>query len=295
MTGQQQTQQGQADRLAAALALLEQGVTTLLTDDAFAAYLRTLARFHQYSARNVLLIHCQRPDATRVAGYRAWQALGRQVRRGEHGIRILAPHRRLLPLAETDPADTERLEIITGFGVVTVFDIAQTDGAPLPTPPVPQLLAGDTPVAIWLWNRLAIFLAAEGVNLTRAALPQGLGCYLPLRRQVVVAASLTDVQAAKTLAHECAHHVALTVRLDHLAGPRADAETIAEGAAFVLLAHYGLDTSAYTFPYVAGWAADRAVLARNLAAIRTTAARLIDAVVPPVAANAAPAPLARAA
>jgi antirestriction protein ArdC len=231
-----------------------------------------------------------------VAGYHAWQALGRQVRRGEHGIRILAPHRRRLPLAEDDPAEAERLSIITGFGVVAVFDVAQTDGVPLLTPPAPQLLAGDTPVATWLWHRLAIFLAAEGVNLTRAELPHGLGCYFPLRRQVVVAPDLTGDQAVKTLAHECAHHVALTAGLDQLAGPRADAETIAEGAAFVLLAHYGLDTSAYTFPYVAGWAADRAVLARNLAATRTTAARLIDAVVPPVAlAGTAPAPLAPAA
>src|SRR4051794_3767880 len=76
------------------LDLLERGVADLLNSEGFAAYLRTMARFPAYSARNVALIHLQRPDAMNVAGYRAWQGLGRQVRRGEKGIRILVPHRR---------------------------------------------------------------------------------------------------------------------------------------------------------------------------------------------------------
>src|SRR4051812_38271582 len=81
------------DRLRSVLDLLERGVTDLLDSDGFAAYLRTMARFPAYSARNVALIHLQRPDATHVAGYRAWQGLGRQVRRSEKGIRILVPYR----------------------------------------------------------------------------------------------------------------------------------------------------------------------------------------------------------
>lgn len=280
MARQGMTSERGDERLAAVLATLERGVEALLTSDGFAAYLRAMARFPAYSARNVALIHAQRPDATRVMGYRAWQALGRQVRRGERGIRILAPYRRTIaPDDGGDAADGERAATaISGFGVATVFDIAQTDGEPLPAPTAPQLLAGGSPVAAWVWDRLAAFLADEGVPLERRPLAHGYGVYFPVIRRVAVHVALDGDQAAKTLAHECAHHVALTRAVGQHGASRADAETIAEGAAFTVLARFGLDSGAYSFPYVATWAADRAVLARNLAAIRTTAATLIAAV-----------------
>jgi len=222
------------ERMVAALVLLDAGIGAIVDGASFRAYLATLARFPTYSARNVALIHAQRPDATRVAGYRAWQALGRQVRKGERGIRILAPYRR---------ADA----------------------------PAPHLLAGASDAGTWLWDRLAAFLVAEGLALIREETGRANGYYAPARRRVAVHARLSGDQATKTLAHECAHHVA---------GARAgvnsaDAETIAEGAAFVVLAHYGIDASGYTFPYVARWAADRATLTRNLEAIRATAYTLI--------------------
>jgi hypothetical protein len=168
--------------------------------------------------------------------------------------------------------------VITGFGVATVFDIAQTDGEPLPAPTAPQLLAGDSPVASWLWDRLAAFLDIEGVPLDRRPLTQGYGVYFPVICRVAIHADLDGDQAAKTLAHECAHHVSLTRAVGQHGASRADAKTIAEGAAFAVLARFGLDSGDYSFPYVAAWAADRAVLTRNLAAIRTTAATLIAAV-----------------
>src|SRR4051794_33956420 len=120
------------DRLRGVLDLLERGVAYLLDSEGFAAYLRTMARFPAYSARNVALIHLQRPDATYVAGYCAWQALGRQVRRGERGIRILVPYRHAATPDDGEETADERATTITGFGVGTVFDIAQTDGDPLP-------------------------------------------------------------------------------------------------------------------------------------------------------------------
>jgi antirestriction protein ArdC len=267
------------ERLAATLALLDEGIAATLTSDGFAAYLRTLARFSTYSARNVALIHRQRPDATRVAGYRAWQTLGRQVRRGEHGLRILVPYRHAAtPPDGEDATDAERTTTISGFGVVTVFDLAQTDGEPLPAPTAPQPLVGDSALARWLWVHLAAFLAGEGVTLARRSLSEGNGVYFPLTRLVVVRSCLSDEQAAKTLAHECAHHVALTRAIGAHGASRADAETIAEGAAFATLARCGIDTGDYSFPYVAAWAADRAVVTRNLAAIRETAATLIAAI-----------------
>ena len=276
---ERRTTDGQGgERLAAALALLEQGITDLLTDDGFAAYLRMVARFPAYSARNIALIARQRPDATRVAGYQAWRMLGRQVRRGERGIRILVPYRRTATQHGDDSATDGERATIGGFGVASVFDVAQTDGTPLPAPPAPLPLIGDSPAATLIWDRLAAFLADEGVTLTRRALDQGNGVYFPLTRLIIVRADLGGDQAAKTLAHECAHHVALTRALGAHGAARADAETIAEGAAFATLARYGLDTGGYSFPYVAAWAADRAALTRNLAAIREMAATLIAAV-----------------
>jgi len=259
------------ERMAAALALLDAGIGALVDGPSFRAYLATLARFPTYSARNVALIHAQRPDATRVAGYRAWQALGRQVRQGERGLRILAPYRRVLAEGNEQRDTDDRGALVTGFGVATVFDLAQTEGAPLAEAPAPHLLAGASDAATWLWERLAAFLAAEGLALAREETGRANGYYAPARRRVVVNARLVGDQATKTLAHECAHHVAGA----RAGANMADAETIAEGAAFVVLDHFGLDAGDYTFPYVARWAVDRATLTRNLEAIRATAYTLI--------------------
>ncbi len=254
----------------------------------FAPQLRTLV--HQGSARNKdersFAAACQahdvvltsfalaRLDATRVAGYHAWQALGRQVRNGERGIRIIAPYRRVLAEGGKATAAGDGGALVTGFGVATVFDLAQTEGAPLADAPLPHLLTGASDAASWLWERLAAFLAAEGIALAREETGRANGYYVPARRRVAVHARLTGDQAAKTLAHECAHHVA-----GARAGARgADAETIAEGAAFVVLHYFGIDAGGYTFPYVARWAEDCAVLTRNLEAIRATAYTLIHVV-----------------
>ncbi len=259
------------ERMAAALALLDAGIGTIVDGASFRAYLATLARFPTYSARNVALIHAQRPDATRVAGYRAWQALGRQVRKGERGIRIIAPYRRVLAVGDQEGDADDGGALVTGFGVATVFDLAQTEGTPLDEAPAPHLLASASDAAAWLWEQLAAFLAAEGVALAREETGRANGYYAPAGRRVAVHACLDGDQATKTLAHECAHHVA-----GARAGARgADDETIAEGAAFVVLHHFGIDAGGYTFPYVARWAADRAVLTRNLEAIRATAYTLI--------------------
>jgi len=262
------------ERMVAALVLLDAGIGAIVDGASFRAYLATLARFPTYSARNVALIHAQRPDATRVAGYRAWQALGRQVRKGERGIRILAPYRRALAEGDEQGDADDRGALVTGFGVATVFDLAQTEGAPLADAPAPHLLAGASDAGTWLWDRLAAFLVAEGITLIREETGRANGYYAPARRRVAVHARLSGDQATKTLAHECAHHVA---------GARAsvnsaDAETIAEGAAFVVLHHVGIDAGSYTFPYVARWAEDCAVLTRNLEAIRATAYTLIHVV-----------------
>lgn len=259
------------ERLAAALALLEEGIGAIIDGPSFARYLQAMARFHAYSARNVALIHVQRPAATRVAGYRAWQTLGRQVRKGEQGIRIIVPHRRTSMEADEEGEAAS----VSGFGVATVFDVRQTDGDPLPPAPTAQLLAGVTDAGAWLWDRLAGFLAGEGITLAREDTGWANGAYWGARRRIAVHPRLTGDQATKTLAHEVAHHVADTRIVGRGGVASADAETIAEGAAFVTLHHFGIDTSGYSFPYVAGWARDRAVFVRNLEAVRATAHTMI--------------------
>ena len=255
------------ERVNAALTTLEQGIDGILEGQAFAAYLATMARFHHYSFGNVLLIKLQRPDATRVAGYQRWQQLGRQVKRGEQGIKILVPHR----VKTTDAETGEEQVIVRSFGLGTVFDIGQTEGQPLPEPPVAQEIRQATDAGAALYTHLERFLAGHGITVTQEKLERGHGYYAPTERRIAIGRHLAGDQRAKTLAHEAAHAVA-----EHRGDTRReDAETVAESAAFVVLHHYGIDTSSYTFPYVAGWAQNRQVVRRNLEAIQRTAHALI--------------------
>jgi antirestriction protein ArdC len=107
---------------------LQGAVERLVDSDEWRAMLEVAARFHTYSANNQLLIYLQWPQATRVAGYRAWQRLGRQVRKGERGIQILAPRRRVRAVETEDSDEPERVQVLTGFRVVHVFDVSQTEG-----------------------------------------------------------------------------------------------------------------------------------------------------------------------
>ena len=260
------------DRLAATLRTLDEGITSILDSDAFAHYLAVMSRFHQYSFGNILLILAQRSDATHVAGYRRWQSLGRQVRKGEQGIRILVPHRRVVELEEGEEGEEgEEMTIVQGFGVGSVFDITQTDGEPLPEPPAAQAIREATDTGAALYGALERYVTAQGITLVREELSRGYGYYAPARQRIGIDRRLDDDQATKTLAHETAHAVA-----DHRGGiARADAETVAESAAYVVLGHYGIDSSGYTFPYVARWAENRAILRRNLAAIQQTSHTII--------------------
>ena len=263
------------ERMQQALGLLEAGIAAILDSESFAGYLRAMARFHRYSAHNVALILAQNPDATHVAGYRAWQQLGRQVRKGEKGLVILVP---LVSRVKGDgdaEADEPDERVVTRFGVGYVFDIAQTDGEPLPEPPAVEAIAGATDRGAALWEALAGWLTAQGVALEVRDCGRPNGSYAPATRTIVVHERLVGTdQATKTLAHEAAHFVA-----EHRCSlPREDAETVAEGAAYVVLHHFGLDTSGYSFPYVARWAEDKAVLRRNLEAIREVAAAIVEGV-----------------
>jgi hypothetical protein len=262
------------DRLVAA-------VEDLVSSEQWRAMLEVSARFHNYSTNNQLLIFLQCPNATRVCGYRAWQRLGRQVRKGECGIQILAPCRkRVSPVeAEREQDEVGRVEVLTGFRVVHVFDVSQTDGAELDEI-APRRLTGE--VSERLIDALEHRVADEGFMLRREAIARSSrNGYADFeRRLVVIREDLSGAQEMKTLIHELAH---LLLHRDTDLCDRAVAEVEAESVAFVVASALGLDTSDYSFPYVARWGGGDAELVAATAERVITAAGDLLASVPSLA------------
>jgi DNA primase len=240
-----------------------------------------------------MLIAAQRPGATMVAGYEAWQSLGRQVNKGERGIQILAPIIRRAsrdvpaqPVEETaaTPADDPRPRI-TGFRVAYVWDVEQTSGDPLPQRPQPSLLHGQAPDG--LWDRLADQLHARGFTLIRGDCGDANGYTRFDTRTVQVRGDVDDAQAAKTLAHELAHVILhdpdqLQAADTRLCRGRVEVE--AESVAYLVATTQGLATDAYSFPYVAHWA-NRAgsaslgeVLEQTAQRVQAAAHTILDAI-----------------
>jgi antirestriction protein ArdC len=259
----------------AALDTLEQGLENILDSGTFRNYLESMSKFHDYSYNNVMLIMAQKPDAERVAGFNTWKQLGRNVKKGEHGIRILAPLLHKVP--DQDEPGKYRQQLV-GYKTVSVFDVKQTDGKPLPDRPHAWNLQGDSDNAKYLYRNLSTYAIEDGArSVTRQAfrhLDGANGFYTPATKDIVVSDHLGGVHAAKTLAHESAHHTARHTMAEN----QKDVETVAESAAFVTLHHFGLDTSSYSFPYLASWAKDKDTFKRNLAAIQKTSHTMIQGI-----------------
>jgi len=259
------------EKLDATIDMLAKKVEQIVAGDGYRAYLKMLSRFHTYSANNIALILAQRPDATKVMGYgnkagtTGWKSLGRQVRQGEKGIAIIRPMHRTIRDAEDTTA--EPVTVLRGFTAATVFDVSQTEGKPLPHEPRPGDLTEDETVrSLELKVALLRFIDERGVRVVRDHAGTQRGYWHPDKREIGVRADLTGVRELKTVAHETAHMLA-----DHRreSVDMADAETVAESVAFVLLDHYGIDTSSDSVPYIAGWARDPAVVQRNLDTVRS--------------------------
>jgi hypothetical protein len=258
-----------------ALSMLEEGVERITSGEEFRRYLAFSARFHHYSARNCLLILWQRPDASRVAGYRKWQEMGRQVRRGEEAIRILAPVSRTVE----DEGTGEKARILVGFRVASVFDVSQTDGEPMPEAPRAENLDPDDPadVSSRVYGGLLWLCEAEGVPVDLTDLAPGYyGSYHHKERRIVLNRALCEVERATTLAHEVTHH--LLHRQDDGATTKAIRETEAEGVAFAVFSYFGFDTSRFSFAYVSRYAGEPEVLTAALDRIQKAAYRMIEAV-----------------
>lgn len=223
-------------------------VKSITTSDDWQAFLRFTRSFHHYSPTNRMLIFAQCPEATHVAGYRDWQARGRQVRKGEHGLRILAP------LVGKDPEDESKRRVY-GFREVSVFDVSQTDGDPLPENPAPySRLTGEAQG----WDALVAYVEANGgkVTVTDAMLAEG---DTNTRTREVRVQPAEQAHMVAVLAHECGH---LTVHVNdddtrEYVECRGDMEVEAESIAYIVCDRLGLDTSTTSTAYMAGWASSK--------------------------------------
>ena len=263
-------------------ATIAEQVEALRESETWARFLTFAQSFHRYSLGNLLLIFAQRPEATHVAGYRTWQKLNRQVRKGERGIRIFGG-RDVRTTVENEKGEEEEQRRVRFFPV-SVFDMAQTDlideEAGDPSTIVRALDADDE---AGIYDAVADYLTGKSWTVTRehiAGATQGFTD--PDGRRVVIEANLSPADAAATILHEAAH-VILHADEDHAeyVEHRGIKETEAESVAYVVAGMLGLDTSAASVGYVAGWSkcdADtiKATAANVLRAAHTLAAALTE-------------------
>ena len=276
---------------------LQQGIQNLFESDSYAAYLKTMSRFHAYSTRNTLLIHMQKPNATLVTGYRAWQTkFKRYVKEGEKAIKILAP----VPFViheKKEKLDTEtRLPVIDEHGMpvveltelrlarfkaVNVFDVSQTDGEPLPT--LVQTLSGDVEQYAAFMDALR---AVSPLPIVIEPLPEDTDGKCVFGDRIILRAGMSEIQTVCAAIHEITHaklHDIESLRLmDETATPkdRRTEEVEAESVSYVVCQHFGIETGTNSFGYVAQWSKTRELkeLNASLDTIRKTAADLIETV-----------------
>ena len=267
-------EQRQAER-EALLERLGEKVATLGSSTEWIAYLRFMSAFRRYSFNNLMLIALQCPNATHVAGFRKWQELGRQVRKGEKAFKILGYSTK--KITKTDPVTGEEVEDrVKRFPVLSVFDVTQTDGEPVPSNAY-QLPTGEGPAG--MLERLSAWLRGEGWTLRELPLGGMMEGYTDHQRRIIATeAGLEPAARLVVLLHEAAHALLHENDADYVTH-RGVCETEAESTAYVIANLIGMDVDASSVSYVAGWAkADREVItaaATNvLRAVNTIAAAL---------------------
>lgn len=251
------------------IAALEAGESACLRD-----YLASMARFHRYSAGNVLLIHMQCPHATRIAGFRTWQSLGRHVRRGERAIRIFAPIAWRKPDEEKDEAK------VIAFKTACVFDVSQTKGKPLPAFAAVTGDPGDHLAG------LKGFIADSGILLEYAERLGGADG-MSMGGRIVLRAGLAPAEEFSVLAHETAHELLHTKDVPREIEKKV-CETEAEAVAFVVCQAIGLDTNTAASDYIQLYRGDRNTLLTSLERIQRAASTIIKGVLATGKPSAAP-------
>jgi len=255
------------------LSKLEEGVESVRTSEGWTKWLKFQASLYNYSWNNCMLIAMQCPTATVVMGYNKWLDHGRQVRKGEKGIRILAPCFKKVEKTN-EKGETKEESKLVYFRTVSVFDVSQTDGEEIPAP-CQKLEGGDKE----LFDRLVAYSEGRRVPVRLENIAGSAnGYYDCIGKFIAVKASNSPAQRTKTLAHEIAHSI-LHSDLSRDEQSREDRELEAESVAFVVCAHFGLDTSNYSFGYVATWKGEGAKegLKKSAKRIADTAKQIINA------------------
>ena len=275
---------------------LEQGIKELFESEKYKTYLNTMSKFHNYSFNNTMLIAMQKPDATLVAGFKAWQKnFDRHVKKGEKGIRILAPApykikeerdkidpvtQELLLDKDGNPQKEEVEITIPAFRAVSVFDVAQTDGKPIPELAAKELLSD-------VEGYQDMIRAVEAISPVPIELEEiagdSKGYYDREAKRIAVQENMSESQTLKTMIHEVAHsklHSKEVEQDEQMKKDRNTKEVEAESIAYTVCQHFGIDTSDYSFGYIAGWSSGRDTkeLRSSMDTIRRTASELITGI-----------------
>ena len=296
--------QSNKERIKEITAGIEKGIQELFESDRYRNYLTTMSRFHRYSLNNIMLIHAQRPDATLVAGFNKWKnSFGRHVKKGEKGIQILAPtpykikqeEQKLdpdtkLPLLDEngDPVTEEKEITIPMFKVVSVFDVSQTDGKPLPQ--ISATLTGDV-------AEYEVFLEAlrrtSPVPISFQTMEPGMdGYFAPKKQAIFLREGMSQVQTICAAVHEIAH--SKLHDYEHMTELADDGETIlvpgeksrnteeveAESISYAVCQYFGIETAENSFGYIATWSQGKELkeLRASLETINKTSSELITGI-----------------
>lgn len=256
---------------------LEQGVVEVFDSEKYKEYLAFVSKFYSYSVNNSILIWMQKPDASLVAGFKAWQTkFNRNVKKGEHGIKILAPipHKFTKTEKDEDGNETEKVINYTSFRAITVFDISQTEGDDVPK--FVTDLEGNVERFEELVEHL-INLAPCPVSFESFDSPAK-GYYDHGENRIVVQPDMSEAQKLKTLIHEISHAILHGEDGEQKEADRHTKEVQAESIAYTVCSALGLDTSEYSFGYVASWSNGKEVkeLTASMDVIRKTAAEMIE-------------------
>lgn len=278
---------GHSDKIKELTDKLEAGIKEVFTSDKYREYLSTMQKFHNYSYNNSMLILLQKPEASYVAGYKTWETLERHVRKGEKGITILAPCSYKAKKAvevidpnmgqvkrdlQGNPVKEEKEITYANFKAISIFDYSQTEGKPLPE--LAQELKGEIPDYMILMDSVRE-IAPVPVRFEEWDKSKK-GHYDLANKEIVIKSGMSDLQTVKTAIHETAHSI-LHKDQAHVKDS-ATMEVEAESVAFVVCQHLGLDTSDYSFGYLAGWSSDKELpeLKSSLQTIQKTAHEVIE-------------------
>ena len=272
---------------------LSEGVKEIFEGDNYKKYLNTISKFHNYSTNNTILIARQNPEATLVAGFKSWENnFNRYVKKGEKGIKIIAPsqYKKKVMVEKVDPVsmeikldmngnpEKEETEIkMTAYRIVSVFDVSQTEGEPLPQIAVELTDNVNEYEAFMQAIRQSTSIPIEFENISDSAAK---GYFDNAAQKIVIRKGMSESQSVKTAIHELAHSILhnTDTNAEGAGKDRQTKEVEAESVAYTVCSHFGIDTSDYSFGYIAGWSSGREVdeLKQSLETIQTTASGIIN-------------------